>query len=77
MLHKIIVLAPGDTYNWIQMLQKLTGGDGNLNTSTRADRSDTFYAKSLMVAEDAPLTKAALLFFFDYLSGPGKTTDTS
>lgn len=44
------------------MLQKLTGGDGNLNTSTRADQSDTFYAKSLMVAEDAPLTEAALLF---------------
>lgn len=65
------------TYDWLGILEQLAGSDGNLNTSTRADQSDTFYAKSLMVAEDKPLTEAALLSFFKYLYGPGLTTDTS
>jgi len=66
-----------NTYDWLQILGKLAGADGNLNTSTRPDRPDTFYAKSLMVAEDAPLTEAALLSFFNYLRSAGRTTDTS
>ncbi|KIM85891.1 Glucooligosaccharide oxidase [Piloderma croceum F 1598] len=52
------------TYNWLGILQQLAGSDGSLNTSTKADVSDTFYAKSLMVDEDAPLTKTALQSFF-------------
>ncbi|KAF7970902.1 hypothetical protein HWV62_22664 [Athelia sp. TMB] len=59
------------TYDWIGILTQLAGSDGPLNTSTKADESDTFYAKSLMVAEDAPLTNAALLSFMAYLRGPG------
>jgi hypothetical protein len=65
------------TYNWLGILEQLAGSDGNLNTTTKADTSDTFYAKSLMVAEDKHLTEKALVSFFNYLYGPGKTTDTS
>lgn len=65
------------TYDWPGILQQLAGSDGSLNTSTKADVSDTFYAKSLMVAQDKPLTTAALTSFFAYLYGPGKTSDTS
>jgi hypothetical protein len=65
------------TYDWLGILKQLAGSDGSLNTSAKADVSDTFYAKSLMVDEDAPLTKTALQSFFNYLYGPGTTTDTS
>lgn len=65
------------TYDWLGILNQLAGSDGSLNTSTMPDVSDTFYAKSLMVEEDAPLTKAAIQSFFNYLYGPGTTTDTS
>jgi hypothetical protein len=65
------------TYNWLGVVQQLAGTDGNLNTSTKSDISDTFYAKSLMVAEAAPLTETTLLSFFNYLYSTGKTTDTS
>lgn len=65
------------TYDWLGILTQLAGTDGPLNTSTKADESDTFYAKSLMVDESAPLTEAALTSFFQYLYGPGKSTDTS
>jgi hypothetical protein len=58
------------TYDWLGVLQQLAGSDGSLNTSTKADISDTFDAKSLMVDEDAPLTKTALQSFFNYLYGP-------
>lgn len=65
------------TYDWIGVLEQLGGGDGNLNTSTAPDISDTFYAKSLMVADDALLTESALVNFFQYLYGPGVQSDTS
>ncbi|KAF7970900.1 hypothetical protein HWV62_22660 [Athelia sp. TMB] len=65
------------TYDWIGILTQLAGSDGPLNTSTKADESDTFYAKSLMVAEDALLTDAALLNFMTYLYGPGVKADSS
>jgi hypothetical protein len=65
------------TYDWLGILKQLAGSDGSLNTSTKADTSDTFYAKSLMVAEDEHLTETALKSFFNYLYGPGTTTDTS
>jgi hypothetical protein len=65
------------TFDWLGILKQLAGSDGSLNTSTAVDVSVTFYAKSLMVEEDAPLTKTALQSFFNYLYGPGTTTDTS
>ena len=65
------------TYDWLGVVEQLAGGDGNLNTSTKPDQPDTFYAKSLMVAEAEPLTEAALLSFFKYLFSAGKTTDTN
>ena len=65
------------TYDWLGILTQLAGSDGPLNTSTKADESDTFYAKSLVVNEDAPLTKAALTSFFSYLEGAGARSDTS
>jgi len=52
-----------NTYDWLGILKQLAGSDGSLNTSTKADVadvSDTFYAKSLMIDEDAPLKKTAL-----------------
>jgi len=65
------------TYDWLGILSQLAGSDGSLNTSIKADSSDTFYAKSLMVDESAPLTEAALTSFFQYLYGPGTSSDTS
>lgn len=65
------------TYDWLGILKQLAGSDGSLNTTTKPDISDTFYAKSLMVAEDEHLTKAALTSFFNYLYGPGTKSDTS
>jgi hypothetical protein len=64
-------------YDWVGVLQQLGDDDGILNTNTKPDISDTFYAKSLMVAEDKPLTETALLSFFEYLYNDGTTTDTS
>jgi hypothetical protein len=52
------------TFDWLGILTQLAGSDGSLNTSAAADVSDTFYAKSLMVEEDVPLTKTALQSFF-------------
>jgi hypothetical protein len=66
-----------NTYDWLGILKQLAGSDGSLNTSTKADVLDTFYAKSLMVDKDAPLTKTVLQSFFNYLYGPGTTTDMS
>lgn len=65
------------TYDWIGILTQLAGTDGPLNTSTKADESDTFYAKSLMVAEDALLSESTLENFFKYLYGPGVKADSS
>jgi hypothetical protein len=65
------------TYDWLGILTQLAGSDGSLNTSTKPDESDTFYAKSLVVDENAPLTEAALTSFFTYLNGPGVKSDTS
>ena len=62
------------TYNWLGILTQLAGSDGSLNTSTKADESDTFYAKSLVVNEDAPLTEAALTSLFKYLQTPSDTS---
>ena len=65
------------TYDWPGILTHLAGSHGPLNTSTKADKFDTFYAKSLVVNEDAPLTRAALTSFFSYLEWAGAQSDTS
>lgn len=62
------------TYDWLGILTQLAGSDGSLNTSTKADASDTFYAKSLVVNEDKPLTEAALTSLFGYLRARSDTS---
>ncbi|KAK0448331.1 uncharacterized protein EV420DRAFT_1712324, partial [Desarmillaria tabescens] len=60
--------------NWIETVAALTFGA--LNTSTQAPINDTFYAKSLMVPEDSPLSKDAIDALMSYLDTVGfSTTD--
>ncbi|KAF7437381.1 hypothetical protein PC9H_004220 [Pleurotus ostreatus] len=64
------------TYAWVPSLVEL-GGINTLNTSLSGDSHDTFFAKSLMVHEDALLTTTAIRGFFDYIGNQGASTDTS
>ncbi|KAK0445462.1 hypothetical protein EV421DRAFT_1796694 [Armillaria borealis] len=51
--------------NWIETVAALTFGA--LNTSTQAPINDTFYAKSLMIPEDSPLSMGAVDALMSYL----------
>ena len=59
---------------WIDNLVQLAGG--SLNTSLAPDNTDTFYAKSLIVPESAPLTSAASTAFMKYLANEGLNATT-
>ncbi|KAK0502867.1 hypothetical protein EDD18DRAFT_1306169 [Armillaria luteobubalina] len=59
--------------NWIETVAALTFGA--LITSTQAPLHDTFYAKSLMVPEDSPLSKGAVDVLMSYLDTVGFHTD--
>ncbi|KAK0210385.1 hypothetical protein DFS33DRAFT_1370860 [Desarmillaria ectypa] len=48
---------------------------GTLNTSTQAPINNTFYAKSLMIPEDSPLSKGAIDALMLYLDTSGFTTE--
>ncbi|KAJ8481694.1 hypothetical protein ONZ45_g15225 [Pleurotus djamor] len=61
---------------WIDSLVEL-GGINTISTTLRPDSSDTFFAKSLMVPQEAPLTSAAMRSFFDYVGNQGASTDTA
>ncbi|KAL0949120.1 hypothetical protein HGRIS_009205 [Hohenbuehelia grisea] len=63
------------TYGWLDSLQVL-GGQG-LNTTIIPDGSDTFFAKSLMVPQETPMTQASIKSFFDYIGNQGASSDTS
>lgn len=52
------------------------GGLNTLNTNSAPDRTDTFYAKSLMTPEASPMSTAALNAFTKYLANQGFTSDT-
>ncbi|KAK0240537.1 hypothetical protein EDD85DRAFT_788572 [Armillaria nabsnona] len=59
--------------NWIETVAALTFGA--LNTSTQAPFNDTFYAKSLMIPEDSPLSRRAIDALMSYLDAVGFRTD--
>jgi hypothetical protein len=63
-------ITPG---TYIESVQNL-GGLGRLNTT--GDTPDTFYAKSIMTPEKAPMSVKALNAFMSYLADPGFTADT-
>lgn len=57
--------------NWLVGLEALVYG--NLNTSTAAQYTDTFYAKSVLTPEAAPMTRTAMNAFINYLATDGFT----
>ncbi|KAL7010384.1 hypothetical protein EMMF5_000408 [Cystobasidiomycetes sp. EMM_F5] len=56
--------------SWKDTLQLLAGNQ-NLDTSKQSDYQDTFYAKSIMTPESAPMTSTALTSFSNYLATNG------
>ncbi|KIY45651.1 glucooligosaccharide oxidase [Fistulina hepatica ATCC 64428] len=64
-----ITQQPGTYINSVAILS-----GGSLDTST-PDTHDTFYVKSLIVPESAPLTNDALEPWFEYLATTGHNTD--
>ena len=65
-------ITPG---SYIDSVKVLAQGDP-VNTNTRPDTKDTFYAKSLMTTQDSPMSNDALLAFAKYLSKEGWATKT-
>ncbi|KAJ6529330.1 glucooligosaccharide oxidase [Mycena capillaripes] len=59
-IHSVAVLASPDA----------------LNTSTKADGSDTFYTKSLMTPTSVPMSKAAITAFVTYMATQGFSSNT-
>ncbi|KAH9484717.1 Xylooligosaccharide oxidase [Psilocybe cubensis] len=53
------------------------GGIGRLNTTGIPDGHDTFYAKSLMTPESAPMSNKSLTAFYTYLANEGFTANTA
>ncbi|KAJ7282088.1 glucooligosaccharide oxidase [Mycena rebaudengoi] len=67
-------ITPG---NYINSVAVLTSPQP-VNTSTKADVSDTFYAKSLMTPSGSPMSAAAIKAFVTYLAVQGfASTSTS
>lgn len=65
------------SYNWVNGLQALAGNQ-NLNTQNGAkDYTDTFYAKSIMTPEAAPVSTSAWNSFANYLANSGYYSDTA
>ncbi|KAF7321863.1 FAD-binding domain-containing protein [Mycena kentingensis (nom. inval.)] len=61
--------------SWLDALTQVNGGQW-LDTTTKPDTHDTFYAKSLVVPESAPLTDSALTALFVAATKP-KTSNPS
>lgn len=61
--------------DWIESVSFLAGS--TLNTSTAPDYTDTFYAKSLMTPEAAPMSAAARTSFMKNLAYEGFASNTS
>lgn len=62
-------LRPGTYMNSVAYL-----GGGSLST-TKADMTDTFYAKSMMTPASSPLSSAAINAFISYLANQGFTSN--
>ena len=65
-------ITPGSYINSVQVLGVL----GRLNTTGFPDSTDTFYAKSLMTPESAPMSNKSITAFMDYLANQGFGTNT-
>jgi len=65
-------IAPG---TYMDSVKVLAQGDP-VDTNTRPDTKDTFYAKSVMTTQDSPMSSDALLAFAEYLSNEGWATKT-
>lgn len=66
-----ITLKPG---SYIDSVMYLAGG--SLDTTSKPDIHDTFYAKSLMTPESSPMPAAAINAFVTYLANTGFTSNT-
>ncbi|PPQ96356.1 hypothetical protein CVT26_005043 [Gymnopilus dilepis] len=66
-------ITPGSYINSVQVL----GGLGRLNTTGVPDSTDTFYAKSLMTPESAPMSNKSMTAFMNYLANEGFGTNTN
>ncbi|KAF2138787.1 carbohydrate-binding module family 18 [Aplosporella prunicola CBS 121167] len=62
---------------WIASLQKLGGASTITVPTSGYDQHDNFFAKSVTVPEDTPLTHDALTSYFDYMINQGKTAGAS
>ncbi|KAJ7100765.1 hypothetical protein B0H15DRAFT_919919 [Mycena belliarum] len=60
--------------SYINSVAVLSGSP--LNTSTAPDGSDTFYTKSLMTPEGAPMSSAAITVFVTYMAKQGFSSKT-
>ncbi|KAJ7148091.1 glucooligosaccharide oxidase [Mycena crocata] len=65
-------ITPGTYINSVSILAQ----GQKLNTSSGPDVSDTFYAKSLMTPEDAPMSDAAIKVFVTYMANQGFSSHT-
>ncbi|KJA23452.1 Glucooligosaccharide oxidase [Hypholoma sublateritium FD-334 SS-4] len=63
-----------DTGDYLHSATNLAGG--SLNTMAQPDNTDTFYAKSLMTPEGAPMSAQALQAFMNVVANEGFTTET-
>ncbi|KAJ7065270.1 glucooligosaccharide oxidase [Mycena amicta] len=66
-------ITPG---SYINSVSTLASPDA-LNTSTKADSSDTFYTKSIMTPQGSPMSAAAIKAFVTYMAVQGFSSDTS
>ncbi|PPQ74929.1 hypothetical protein CVT26_011340 [Gymnopilus dilepis] len=66
-------ITPGSYINSVQLL----GESGHLNTTGIPDSTDTFYAKSLMTPESAPMSNKSITAFMEYLANQGFGTNTN
>ncbi|KAF9482070.1 glucooligosaccharide oxidase [Pholiota conissans] len=62
-----------DTGDYLHSAINLAGG--SLDTKDQPDNTDTFYAKSLMTPQGAPMSGKALQAFMDVVANEGFTTD--
>ncbi|KAJ6581029.1 glucooligosaccharide oxidase [Mycena capillaripes] len=66
-------ISPGSYINSVTVLS----APDALNTSLKADGSDTFYTKSLMTPSGSPMSAAAIEAFVTYMAVQGFTSDTA
>ncbi|KAJ7230656.1 hypothetical protein GGX14DRAFT_343518 [Mycena pura] len=66
-------ITPGSYINSVSVL----ASPDSLNTSIKADSTDTFYTKSLMTPEGSPMSAAAIKAFVTYMAVQGFSSNTA